>query len=117
MRVLSVATILLVAVPAAATANLVTYQAVPKTISLSGSGHPKCTGLGFSITTHADRVVVWVGRAGSAWVKSLPNVPKGRHSVMFCGENVGLGAHKWHVMRDRAGQWRDSRLRYVNVVS
>lgn len=113
MKILFVAAIVLVAVPTTAAAMVTTYQAVPKTIAQSGTGHPKCTRLGFSITTHADEVIVWVAHA---WHKALPNVPRGRHYVNYCGENVGLGAHKWHVAWDQAGHWRHSRVRYINVV-
>lgn len=92
---------------------LTTSPAALSTISLSGTGNPKCTTLKYHLKQTAGRIILWIGKdetghTGSRiWRMRKDGVPAGDRSFRWCGTTLqgaplGPGVLFWHVVRRSA---------------
>jgi hypothetical protein len=125
---LILATAILLVVPATALA-VTTRPAQPPTISISGTGAPKCTKLPFIIQSLRHKVILRITRTTAASAKAvkhvrLRNVKRGVYNLDWCGHDdvthqVTPGTYFWRVgATAKAGApvvW--SGFRHVNVTA
>ncbi len=78
------ATVLVLGVPTGSWAITASPPA-PATISLSGTGHPKCTTLKYHLNKLAPRIVLRITKGGSVYHSVKLNVPAGDRSFRWCG--------------------------------
>jgi hypothetical protein len=103
---LILATAILLVVPATALA-VTTGPAQPPTISISGTGAPKCTKLPFTIRSLRHKVILRITRSTAASAKAvkhfrLRNVKAGTYTLTWCGHDdathpVTPGTYFWRV--------------------
>ena len=122
-----IATAILLLAPATALA-VVTQQAQPPTISLSGAGGvPKCTKLPYTNFKLAHKVILRITRSEASTAKAvkhtrLRDVAAGNHHFGWCGGNdagrrVKPATYFWRVgtTRSAGGSVLWSKFRHVNV--
>ena len=103
---LILATAILLVVPATALA-VTTRPAQPPTISISGTGAPKCTKLPYTIQSVRHKVILRITRSTAASAKAvkhfrLRNVKAGKYTLNWCGHDdvthqVKPGTYFWRV--------------------
>jgi hypothetical protein len=106
MSRLILATAILLVAPATALA-VTTGPAQPPTISISGTGAPKCTKLPYSILSLRHKVILRITRSTAASAKAvkhvrLRDVKAGKHTFAWCGHDdithqVKAGTYFWRV--------------------
>jgi hypothetical protein len=106
MSRLILATAILLVAPATALA-VTTGPAQPPTISISGTGAPKCTKLPYSILSLRHKVILRITRSTAAAAKAvkhvrLRDVKAGKHTFAWCGRDdvthqVKAGTYFWRV--------------------
>jgi hypothetical protein len=106
MHRLILATAILLVAPATALA-VTTGQAQPTTISISGTGAPKCTKLPYNILSLRHKVILRITRSTAASAKAvkhirLRNVKGGNYHFDWCGHDdithqVKPGTYYWRV--------------------
>jgi hypothetical protein len=100
------ATAILLVAPATALA-VTTGPAQPTTISISGTGAPKCTKLPYNIMSVRHKVILRITRSTAASAKAvkhirLRNVKGGNYTFNWCGHDditheVKPGTYFWRV--------------------
>ncbi|MEP6641530.1 MAG: hypothetical protein ABJB93_06435 [Gaiellales bacterium] len=103
---LILATAILLVAPATALA-VTTGPAQPPTISISGTGAPKCTKLPYTIQSVRHKVILRITRSTMASAKAvkhvrLRNVKAGKYTFNWCGHDdvthqVTPGTYFWRV--------------------
>lgn len=128
MHRLILATAILLVAPATALA-VTTGQAQPPTISISGTGAPRCTKLPYNIRSLRHKVILRITRNTAASAKAVKhirvrNVKGGNYTFNWCGHDdsthpVKPGTYYWRVgATARAGapvMW--SQFRHVKVTA
>jgi flagellar hook assembly protein FlgD len=106
MHRIILATAMLLVAPATALA-VTTGPAQPPTISISGTGAPKCTKLPYNVLTVRHKVILRITRKTTSSAKAvkhirLRKVPAGNHTFNWCGHDdithqVKPGTYFWRV--------------------
>ncbi len=96
MKRMVLAAIVCVVGPPATAWGLTTYPAAPRTISLTRTGHPRCTTLKYVLDKPAPRSVLSVHRRSLRVYRAVRvAVPPGARSFRWCGEKIGGGHVSW----------------------